>query len=575
MKKPKTHKPRRKQPAAKVAKAPAKNRAQAMSPASASPPPAQPPAGRLDLAALKQPGKTMTVPLARIHLSPLQPRRIAPDTAEQRAFEESVAASGILQPVLLRPHPKLRGQFELVAGELRIKAARLAARRGRKSAALPVPALVKPLDDATALFAAGTENLQRRAMHPADECRWLHDMTLAGAAPAQLAEGSGLSLRVVQQRLMTWRKLSAAGRRAFESDAIGFAQAHALAQIPDEAVRETVLVETMRDGAAMNEDAIKARALALRAGIDTAFPVAPDRGAASPFPGRATWPKSNAHGVYPDGAAVPHTFDSATLQVTIRLLQIGAGKWIAGYDVREGRKGAGGAEGCGESGAPLTGARRHPTATAAFAETAFGIAETMIEALPHTAKAPGLARDFARDLGHYLAWCGPRVAMPGDARQRARLDTLTERLSEATGQMLGRFAKDKAAPVAGGQLTEAGGKPPATSPRTADNDLEIPKFLARHDALPRATTDKGEPLAAPTSLPYVDAAPMTQKLEIPKGAAPDVATAARHMLEAIEHAGIDIAHVERPGPLGAAYRDLCHALGRPPVVWTAAKKKAA
>jgi len=98
------------------------------------------------------------------------------------ALAGSLQARGVLQPVLVRPLPD--GRFELIAGERRWRAARLA---GLES----VPALVRARDDAESLEVALIENMVREDLNPADEAR----------ACAALVEELGLSHEEVGVRI--------------------------------------------------------------------------------------------------------------------------------------------------------------------------------------------------------------------------------------------------------------------------------------------------------------------------------------------------------------------------------------
>jgi ParB family chromosome partitioning protein len=95
------------------------------------------------------------VPVEQIDPNPLQPRRGFPEAA-LKELADSIRSSGIVQPVLLRP---VEGRYQLVAGERRWRAARLAE--------LPtIPALVRDLADRDALELALTENLLREDLNP-------------------------------------------------------------------------------------------------------------------------------------------------------------------------------------------------------------------------------------------------------------------------------------------------------------------------------------------------------------------------------------------------------------------------
>ena len=101
------------------------------------------------------------VPLSLVSPNPFQPRRVF-DEAELEELANSVKAKGVLQPILVR---KLGdGGFELIAGERRWRAARLA---GLKK----IPAIIRPATDAEAMEMALIENLQRKDLNPMEAAR--------------------------------------------------------------------------------------------------------------------------------------------------------------------------------------------------------------------------------------------------------------------------------------------------------------------------------------------------------------------------------------------------------------------
>jgi ParB family chromosome partitioning protein len=109
------------------------------------------------------------LPIASLEPGPYQPRQ--PMQAESlRDLTDSIRARGILQPLLARPHPDRPGQYQIIAGERRWRAA--------QSAGLhEVPALVRPLADAEAMAAALVENLQRLDLNPIEEAEGYRRLT--------------------------------------------------------------------------------------------------------------------------------------------------------------------------------------------------------------------------------------------------------------------------------------------------------------------------------------------------------------------------------------------------------------
>jgi ParB family transcriptional regulator, chromosome partitioning protein len=113
--------------------------------------------------------------------SPRQPRRRF-DEQSLRALASSLGDRGVLQPVLVRP--RAGGDYELVAGERRWRAAQIA---GLKT----IPALVRPRGDAEALELALIENMAREDLNPVEEAQ----------ACAALVEELGLTREQVGRRV--------------------------------------------------------------------------------------------------------------------------------------------------------------------------------------------------------------------------------------------------------------------------------------------------------------------------------------------------------------------------------------
>ena len=101
------------------------------------------------------------IPVELISPNPRQPRRDFDEGALVQ-LADSLRERGVLQPVLLRPVPG--GTYELIAGERRWRAARLADFD-------TVPALVRPHDDAESLELALIENMAREDLNPVEEAR--------------------------------------------------------------------------------------------------------------------------------------------------------------------------------------------------------------------------------------------------------------------------------------------------------------------------------------------------------------------------------------------------------------------
>ena len=123
--------------------------------------------------------------MATLAVDALQPGRFQPRTRmDQDALAElaeSIRAQGVMQPILVRPLPE--GRYEIVAGERRWRAARMA---GLSS----VPALVREVSDSHALAMALIENIQREDLNPLEQAAGIKRLIDKGLPPAasELAE---------------------------------------------------------------------------------------------------------------------------------------------------------------------------------------------------------------------------------------------------------------------------------------------------------------------------------------------------------------------------------------------------
>jgi ParB family chromosome partitioning protein len=106
-------------------------------------------------------GGTTELALEAISPNPFQPRKRFDDTT-LRELADSIKASGVLQPLLVRRTAP--GDYQLVAGERRLRAAQMV---GLKK----VPVVVKEVDDRAMMEMALVENIQREALDPIEEAR--------------------------------------------------------------------------------------------------------------------------------------------------------------------------------------------------------------------------------------------------------------------------------------------------------------------------------------------------------------------------------------------------------------------
>jgi len=171
------------------------------------------------------------VPVESISPNPNQPRRRFDDEALS-ALAESLSERGVLQPVLVRPKPD--GTYELIAGERRWRASKIA---GLKT----IPALVRPHDDAASLELALIENMAREDLNPVEEAR----------ACAALVEELGLRVgrgRVAVSNLMRLLDLPDEALELLEGSTLSEGHGRALLLAKDHTARRQLARSAAAEG---------------------------------------------------------------------------------------------------------------------------------------------------------------------------------------------------------------------------------------------------------------------------------------------------------------------------------------
>jgi ParB family chromosome partitioning protein len=110
-------------------------------------------------------GKPLEIPLDHIERNPFQTRTRF-DEAQLTELSQSIAASGVVQPIVVRPLNPHNGlaKYQLITGERRW----LASRKAGKTA---IPAIVRQVADEQALEMTIVENLQRADLNPMEQAR--------------------------------------------------------------------------------------------------------------------------------------------------------------------------------------------------------------------------------------------------------------------------------------------------------------------------------------------------------------------------------------------------------------------
>jgi ParB family transcriptional regulator, chromosome partitioning protein len=152
---------------------------------------------------------------------------------------QSIKATGVIQPLIVRPVPGYPHQFEIVAGQRRFRAAQLAG-------LVSVPAIIREFNDQEAIAISLIENIQREELSPADEARALRRLTEEFALThEQVAHAIGRS-RATVTNLLRLLDLPAEVTTMMDARTISMGHARALLSVEDdeERVRLAQLIAT-------------------------------------------------------------------------------------------------------------------------------------------------------------------------------------------------------------------------------------------------------------------------------------------------------------------------------------------
>ena len=177
-------------------------------------------------------GRIIDVRTSEITPNPGQPRKHFP-TEELTALAKSISQNGVIQPLTVR---KTREGFELISGERRLRASKLAG-------LLTVPCIVVKADEKRSAVMALIENIQRSDLDCFEEAR----------AISRLIEEEGLSREEVSVRLSMAQstlanklrilKLSEEEQRIITRSGLTERHARALLKLTEEPLRREVLLK--------------------------------------------------------------------------------------------------------------------------------------------------------------------------------------------------------------------------------------------------------------------------------------------------------------------------------------------
>ena len=187
-------------------------------------------------------GALRELPVGSVQPNPFQPRTQM-NEAELVELTASIEASGLLQPVVVRPR---NGKYELIAGERRWRAVQ---RLGWPK----IPAVVKEVDDPTLLTLALIENLQRDNLSAMDEAAGYQRLSEEFQLPqAEIARMVGRDRSTIAN-LLRLLKLPEEVKQLVHQSKLTEGHARALLTISDEAELVRMALQAVEDDWSVRE----------------------------------------------------------------------------------------------------------------------------------------------------------------------------------------------------------------------------------------------------------------------------------------------------------------------------------
>jgi ParB family chromosome partitioning protein len=188
-------------------------------------------------------GELRELPVSLIKPNPSQPRTNFDEEA-LKALAASIEASGVVQPLLVRPLPD--GSYELVAGERRWRAA-------QQAGIEKVPAVIRDQEEAERLQAALIENMVREDLNPVEEARACDALVRElGLTKEELARRVGRS-RPAVSNLIRLLELPDEALNLLQSGDLSEGHGKALLGVPGNDVRRRLARDAARGGWSVRE----------------------------------------------------------------------------------------------------------------------------------------------------------------------------------------------------------------------------------------------------------------------------------------------------------------------------------
>jgi len=194
-------------------------------------------------AAPAQGEQVQQLPLEVIDQNRYQTRSIITEES-LKELAASIAASGVMQPITVRP--MTGGRFELIAGERRLRASQMA---GKKT----IPAIVRQVSDEQAMEMTIVENLQREDLNPMEEARAFYRLSSEfGLTQEQMSQRTGKERATIANYLRLLR-LPEGVQIDISRGFVSFGHAKVLLTLPTPETQNSVSVRIVKEGLSVRE----------------------------------------------------------------------------------------------------------------------------------------------------------------------------------------------------------------------------------------------------------------------------------------------------------------------------------
>ncbi len=196
-----------------------------------------------DLEQMESLSSVVSVPVGNLVASPHQPRKQFPPEALQE-LADSIREKGVIQPILAEPRED--GSYEIIAGERRFRAAKLAGLN-------VVPVLPRSFTDEEKLEIALVENVHRQNLNPIEEAIAYSNLMHGGdLTQEKLAQRLGMNRSTIANALRLL-KLPEPMLQSVSSGDVSAGHGRTLLKVSDETLRRRLFDCICEDGISVRE----------------------------------------------------------------------------------------------------------------------------------------------------------------------------------------------------------------------------------------------------------------------------------------------------------------------------------